>query len=88
MGSRIVATYCVRSDPASIEDRAQGLAIEQSVEMPLAEIDDPRILSDIVGEVQAIEAAADGIFTVRIGLAAATIGDDAGQLLNMLFGNS
>lgn len=88
MASRITAIYRVRSDAASIEDRALGLAIEQSVEAPLAAIDDPRIVSDIAGEVQAIEALSGREFQVRIGLAAATIGDDAGQLLNMLFGNS
>ncbi|MBV8094250.1 MAG: ribulose 1,5-bisphosphate carboxylase [Acetobacteraceae bacterium] len=88
MASRITAIYRVQSEAASIEDRALGLAIEQSVEAPLAAIDDPRILSDIVGEVQGIEALGNGEFQVRIGLAAATIGEDAGQLLNMLFGNS
>ena len=28
------------------------------------------------------------MFDVRIGLATATVGDDAGQLLNMVFGNT
>jgi ribulose-bisphosphate carboxylase large chain len=88
MTERFTATYHVRSDAASIEARAQGIAVEQSVEMPLAGIDEPAVLSDIVGEVEAIDDLGDGTFAVRIGLALATVGDDPGQLLNMLFGNT
>ena len=88
MTDRLVVIYHVRSDAASIEARAQAIAVEQSVEMPLDAIDEPAVLRDIVGEVQAIEPIADHLFAVRIGLAAATIGHDAGQMLNMLFGNT
>jgi ribulose-bisphosphate carboxylase large chain len=85
---RLTAIYHVSSDAASIEARARSLAIEQSVEMPLEAIDDLSVLSDIVGEVRGISDIGDGQFEVRIGLAVATVGGDAGQLLNMLFGNS
>jgi ribulose-bisphosphate carboxylase large chain len=88
MTARLEVIYHVRSDPASIEARAQAIAVEQSVEMPLEAIDDPVVLRDIVGEVRSIEPLDDGRFAVCIGLAAATIGHDAGQLLNMLFGNT
>jgi ribulose-bisphosphate carboxylase large chain len=37
---RIIATYRVRADAASIAARAQAIAVEQSVEMPVAAIDD------------------------------------------------
>jgi ribulose-bisphosphate carboxylase large chain len=88
MTSRLAVTYHVRSDAASIEARAQAIAVEQSVEMPLEAIDEPAVLREIVGEVQSIEPLDDDRFAVRIGLAAATISNDAGQLLNMLFGNT
>jgi ribulose-bisphosphate carboxylase large chain len=88
MSERLQAFYRIRADAAAIEDRARGIAIEQSVEAPLAAIHDPRVLSDIVGRVAAIEDQGDGWFGVRIDLAAETVGEDAGQLLNMLFGNS
>jgi ribulose-bisphosphate carboxylase large chain len=88
MTARLGVTYHVRGDAASIAARAQAIAVEQSVEMPLEAIDEPSVLRDIVGEVQAIERLDDDRFAVRIGLAAATIGNDAGQLLNMLFGNT
>ncbi|WKW51127.1 RuBisCO large subunit C-terminal-like domain-containing protein [Rhodomicrobium lacus] len=86
--SRLSVTYQVRSDAASIEARAAAIAVEQSVEMPLDAIADAGVLRDIVGEVQGISEAAPGLFEVRIGLAVDTTGYEAGQLLNMLFGNS
>lgn len=88
MTTRIQATYRVRGDAGSIAARAQAIAVEQSVEMPLGAITDPRVLSDIVGEVRHIADLGNGLFEIRIGLAADTVGTDAGQLLNMLFGNT
>jgi ribulose-bisphosphate carboxylase large chain len=88
MTARFTVTYQVRSTAREIEARAQGIAVEQSVEMPLAAIDDEAVLSGIVGAVQGIFDVGDGLFEVRIGLATATVGDDAGQLLNMVFGNT
>ncbi|HUZ91315.1 MAG TPA: RuBisCO large subunit C-terminal-like domain-containing protein [Methylocella sp.] len=88
MNERLQAFYQIRGDVSSIEKRARGIAIEQSVEAPLAAIRDPRILSGIVGEVAAIEDRGGGWFGVRIDLATATVGEDSGQLLNMLFGNT
>jgi S-methyl-5-thioribulose 1-phosphate isomerase len=88
MSPLIHVIYHVRSDAQSIEQRAQAIAIEQSVEMPLTAIDDDFVLSEIVGRVEAIEDEAGGVFAVRIALAAETVGSDAGQLINMLFGNT
>ena len=88
MTERLSVTYHVRSDAAGIEARAKAIAVEQSVEMPLEAIDEAAVLNDIVGAVQAIEDLHDGRFAVRIGLALETINGDAGQLLNMLFGNT
>jgi ribulose-bisphosphate carboxylase large chain len=88
MPSVVHAIYHVRSDVQAIKQRAQAIAVEQSVEMPLTAIDDEAVLTDVVGRVEAIEEEGDGVFAVRVGLAAATIGDDAGQLINMLFGNT
>src|SRR5439155_19003872 len=86
--SVLQAIYPVRSDGRSIEARARAIAVEQSVEMPVAAIDDDFVKSEIVGRVEAIRELADGRFEVRIALSAATVGGDAGQLINMLFGNS
>jgi ribulose-bisphosphate carboxylase large chain len=88
MSDRFRVTYRIRSSAADIAARAQGIAVEQSVEMPLEAIDDAGVLSDVVGRVEDIADQGDGSFLVRIGLATATVGLDAGQLLNMAFGNT
>ncbi len=86
--SRMTVTYRVRCDAASIEARAQAIAVEQSVEMPLDAISDEGVLRDIVGEAQSIRELEAGLFEVRIGLAVETTGFEPGQLLSMLFGNT
>lgn len=88
MSKRVQVIYHVRADVGTITARARAIAVEQSVEMPLSAIVDASILSDIVGDVEDITELGAGVFAVRIGLAAATVGDDAGQLINMLFGNT
>jgi ribulose-bisphosphate carboxylase large chain len=86
--SAIQATYLVRCDARAIAERARAIAVEQSVEMPVSAIDDDFVLSRIVGRVEEIADAADGLFRVRIALAPETVGHDPGQLINMLFGNT
>jgi len=88
VAERFLITYHVRAGADTIAARAQAIAVEQSVEMPLEAIDAPEVLRDIVGEVADIADLGAGTFAVRIALATATIGGDAAQLLNMLFGNT
>jgi ribulose-bisphosphate carboxylase large chain len=85
---RLTAIYHVRSDARAIKARAQAIAVEQSVEMPLSAIEDPQILDQIVGRVEDIQEVSPGRYAVRIALSRATAGDDPGQLVNMLFGNT
>src|SRR5581483_6963797 len=77
---RLLAVYHVRSDAAAIEARAQAIAVEQSVEMPLAAIDAPAVLDGVVGRVDGITGLGGNLFKVRIALAVSTVGDDAAQL--------
>ena len=88
MSERIVVTYHVGARPAEIAGRAEALAIEQSVECPLAAVAEQGIRDDIVGRVEAIVPIGDSRFAVRISLASATAPAEPGQLFNMLFGNS
>jgi ribulose-bisphosphate carboxylase large chain len=83
---RLLATYRVSASAGEIEARARALAAEQSVEMPVEAIDDPRVLEEIVASVEAIRPAGRA-FEVTLGLAADTTGNEASQLANMLFGN-
>ena len=68
--------------------RAEALALEQSIEMPVEAVTDDRVLNDVVARVEAIEPKADGTSLARLVLSAESIGHDAGQMMNMLFGNS
>ena len=86
--ARLQAIYHIRCDANAADARAQAIAVEQSVEMPLAAIDDPHVLSEIVGRVESVREIGAGLFEARISLSAETIGRDAGQLVNMLFGNT
>lgn len=85
---RLLAVYHVRSDANAVEARARAIAVEQSVEMPVGAIDDPFVLSEIVGQVEAIRPLDGALFEVRISYATETVGNDPAQLINMLFGNS
>jgi ribulose-bisphosphate carboxylase large chain len=88
MSQPLHVIYHVRSDAKSIEQRAHAIAVEQSVEMPITAIDDDTVLSEIVGRVEDIAEQESGLFTVRVALSTKTVGGDAGQLINMLFGNT
>ena len=84
----MLVTYHVRCDARSIDARADAIAIEQSVEMPIVAITDDFVRREIVGRVDDIRPLAADLFEVRIALSAETVGEDPGQLINMLFGNT
>lgn len=85
---RVLVTYRLRARGEAATERAQVLALEQSIEMPLAAVTDERVLRDVVARVEDLGPQPDGSTFARIALSAESIADDAGQLLNMLFGNS
>ena len=88
MSDRLSVFYHIRSDADSIAARAASIAVEQSVEMPVEAIGEQSILDGTLGKVQDIKHLGDDLYQVRIELAVSTTGLEAGQLLNMLFGNS
>jgi len=88
MSTRITTIYRVKADAKTIEARARGIAVEQSVEMPVEPIDDPFVLENVLGRVEEIEDRGDGSYDVRIGLASITTGYDAAQFINMILGNT
>jgi ribulose-bisphosphate carboxylase large chain len=91
VSERFSATYRVRAASRDVNARAQALALEQSVEMPLEAVTQPFVRDRIVARVESIvpveTPAAAGCFDVTLSLATRTTGFEAGQLLNMLFGN-
>jgi ribulose-bisphosphate carboxylase large chain len=79
--------YLVASRDADIEGRARALALEQSVELPLEGVRDSRVRDRVVARVEGISAVDAGRFRVTVAMALDTTGLEAGQLVNMLFGN-
>ncbi|MFO1314329.1 MAG: RuBisCO large subunit C-terminal-like domain-containing protein [Burkholderiales bacterium] len=86
--SPITATYRVAAAASDIAHVAQAIALEQSVELPLAAVHDAYVAERIVARVAGIRGRADGRHDVAIELSAETTGGDVAQLVNMLFGNS
>lgn len=84
---RISATYRLRVPAHDAAHRAQQLALEQSIEMLATSVNDRHVLDAIVARVDDVTTNADGTHTARLALSAEAVGDDAGQLMNMLFGN-
>src|SRR5450631_1281541 len=85
--SRLHVTYSISAAAADIERRAEALAVEQSIEMPLDAVREQRIRDEIVGRVESIEPDGEQRFRVVLGLATETTGGDVAQLVSMIFGN-
>ncbi len=83
---RILATYRITASESESRVRAEALAAEQSVEMPPSAIGDEEVLKEVMATVESIKPHA-GDFEVVLGIAPATTGNEASQLMNMLFGN-
>jgi ribulose-bisphosphate carboxylase large chain len=92
---RLIAVYELRLPAdltaAAVHDAALGIAVEQSVEMPVEAIADRHVLQHVVGRVEDLVAheheGSQQIWRATISLAGSTVGDDPVQLLNMLAGN-
>ena len=80
-------TYRIESSAGAIDARAEVLAVEQSIECPPEAIREPRVRDDVLARVIDIAPDGPGHFRATLAMALETVGDDAGQLLNMWFGN-
>ena len=85
--ARIEAVYRLHVAPEKATHRARLLAVEQSIEMPPEAVAEARVLDEVLARVERVELQPDGTSIARLRLAGETVGEDAGQLLNMLFGN-
>ena len=88
MKDSLFVTYHIHAPANEVAARAEGVALEQSVELPRAAVRDPHIVENILARVESIQAIGDDLHEVVIRLARATTGDDPAQWLNMLFGNT
>jgi ribulose-bisphosphate carboxylase large chain len=85
---RITAVYRVFCGREDVQRKAEALAVEQSVEMPVEAIADQWVRNEIVGRLAEVTDCGDGSFRVEVSLSPETVGGEPGQLMNMLFGNS
>jgi ribulose-bisphosphate carboxylase large chain len=85
---RIRVTYRLQVPAAEAARRAEVLALEQSIEMPAEAVTDARVLRDVVARVESIEPETATTALAHLALSGESVGSDAGQLMNMLFGNS
>ena len=91
--TRLTATYEINA--TSLDEAAQraaAVALEQSIEMPPAAVQQPFILEDVLGKVLDVRLTGENRYTARVGLALSTVlsanGPQPMQFINMLFGNS
>lgn len=86
---RFAVTYRIRAaGRAEARARAEGIALEQTVEIPRAVVPEGYIADDILGRVEDIGTAGDGVFHARISYSPDSAGDEITQFLNVIFGNS
>lgn len=76
-------TCAADEDP---QRKAEGIALEQTVELPRAAIEDD-LAARMVGRIEALHATPEGPFEARISYPLAAIGTELTQALNLLFGN-
>lgn len=86
---RFTVTYRVFAtslDHAS--ERAAGIALEQTVEIPRDVVPKGYIEDTILGKVEKVSAEAEGQYLTTISYSPDSVGTDLAQLLNVMFGNS
>jgi ribulose-bisphosphate carboxylase large chain len=82
------ALYRLSVGEDRVAERAETLALEQTVELPRSSVRDPRIEREIVPRVGAIEADPRDGFRVEIRYPVETTALDPAQLLTVLLGNA
>ena len=77
---------CITQDN-NIEDIAECIAVEATVEMPKEAIQDSSIIDRFVGKVEYIEQQSEDKYTVSVNYSVAITNNRINQLLNLLYGN-
>jgi ribulose-bisphosphate carboxylase large chain len=86
-GVRLRATYALTGPVDEARDRAERIAVEQTIEFPADLVADDDIRRHVIGRVESVEAAGPALSLVRMTYAVETTGGELPQLLNVLFGN-
>ena len=87
--TRFTVTYRIFAANADeARARAEGIALEQTVEVPRDVVPEGYIADEIVGRIEEIGAEGEGRFRAILSYSPDASGPDLPQLLNVLFGNS
>lgn len=86
---RFRVTYrIVAADAGEARARAEGIALEQTVEIPADVVPAGFIRNEIVGRVESVTADGNGAFEAVISYSPDSAGREVVQFLNVVFGNS
>ena len=86
-GLRFLARYDLFGDPATVPERIEALAVEETIEFPADLVRGTDIARHVVGRVESIEPAGPSMTSATVSYAVETAGGELPQLLNVLFGN-
>lgn len=87
--SRFVVHYRIfASSLDQAAERADAIALEQTVEIPRDVVPHGYVEDEIVGRVEALTDEGEGRFVARISYSPDSVGNELPQLLNVVFGNS
>lgn len=87
--SRFRVTYWLAAaNRAEALARAEGIALEQTVEIPREIVPAGYIEDVILGQVEEIGAQEDGVFKAVVSYSPDSCGDSFAQFMNVVFGNS
>jgi len=87
--ARFTVTYRLRA--TSREEalaRAEGIALEQTVEIPRDVVPAGYVADEILGRVEDIDPLAEGVWQATISYSPDSAGEEYTQFLNVVFGNS
>jgi ribulose-bisphosphate carboxylase large chain len=87
--TRFRVRYRLRADtPQEADQRALGIALEQTVEIPGDIVPAGYISDEIVGQIEAVNHAGGNAYEADISYSPDSAGDEVIQLINVIFGNS
>ncbi|MFC2970205.1 RuBisCO large subunit C-terminal-like domain-containing protein [Acidimangrovimonas pyrenivorans] len=86
---RFAVSYRIfAADPAEARARAEGIALEQTVEIPRDVVPAGFVEDEILGRIEEIGREGEGRFRATISYSPASAGDEITQFFNVIFGNS
>lgn len=87
--NRFTVRYRVfASSQAEAEDRAEGIALEQTVEIPRDVVPSGFVEDTVLGRVETVTPSGDGVFETVISYSPESTGTELPQLLNVIMGNT